>query len=526
MNKIRRKTKMIFSTCFTNKKIWLIFLFCGFLILYFGLSSMNPSLMALANPDNEAKVTHHTLRINDQEINYLATVGFVPIIDQKTQTEQARIFYIAYNRQGIANLEKRSITFAFNGGPGASSMMLHLGAFGPRVVEKSKDGTRLIPPPFRLVDNPNTLLDITDLVFIDPIGTGFSRMIGGADPTQYWGVSEDIRCIAQFIQTYLNQNGRSTSPVIIAGESYGGVRGSGLAKALQDIGVYPSGLIFISPVFDLGTIQWSSLDDRALALTIPTYAAAAWYRKKIHPNYQGDLDSVLQEVRAWIENEYLKALWKGSALGKEERDKIVEKLSQYIGISEDLIQEKNLRIYEDDFASELLRDKDLALGIYDARVTIPGTYVDEDDPSYFLIGGPFKSCLAHYLKNDLQFESNLSYLSGSAEVYEKWNWESGRPVPRYEGTVSLGYPNQCEELSKALRRSDFLKVFIASGVYDLECPYDSVLYSINHLNLPVERRNNITLHLYPGGHMLYTNPEAHAKLKRDLQEFYQDILGE
>jgi carboxypeptidase C (cathepsin A) len=517
---------MIFGNCYINKKVWLVILICGFLSLYIGLNGINPNYMALAKPDNETQVTHHTLGIYDEEMNYSATVGFIPIVDQKSQTEQARIFYIAYNRQGIEKFEKRAITFAFNGGPGAASMMLHLGVLGPRVVEKSKDGTRLMPPPFRLVDNPNTLLDITDLVFIDPIGTGYSRMTGGADPTQYWGVSEDVRCIAQFIQSYLNHNGRSTSPVIIAGESYGGVRGSGLAKVLQDIGVYPSGLIFISPVFDLGTIQWSSLDDRALALTIPTYAAAAWYHKKIHPDYQGDLDSVLQEVRAWVENHYLKALWRGNALSEEERDKIVEKLSQYTGIAEDFIREKNLRVYEDDFASELLNDKGLALGIYDARVTIPGTYVDEDDPSYFLIGGPFKSCLADYLKNDLQFESNLSYLSGSAEVYEKWNWESGRPVPKYEGTVSLGYPNQNEELSKALRRSDFLKVFIASGVYDLECPYDSVLYSINHLDLPAERRNNITLRIYPGGHMLYTNPEALAQLKKDLEEFYQDILGE
>jgi len=518
---------MIFGACFINKKIWLIFLICGFLIVYFGLSAINPSCMALANPENDTKVTYHTLLINNnEEITYSATVGFIPIIDQKNQTEQARIFYIAYNRQGIENLEKRAVTFAFNGGPGAASMMLHLGVLGPRVVEKSADGTRLIAPPFRLVDNPNTLIDITDLVFIDPVGTGYSRVTDGTDPTQFWGVNEDIHCVAQFIQLYLNKNGRSTSPVFIAGESYGGVRGAGLAKVLQDIGVYPSGLIFISPVFDLGTIQWSSLDDRALALTIPTYAAAAWYHKKIDPDYQGDLDLVLREVRAWVEDHYLKALWKGSAMNEEERDKIVEKLSQYTGIAEDFIREKNLRVYEDDFASELLNNAGLALGIYDIRVTFPGNYTDEDDPSYFLIGGPFKSCMANYLKDDLQFESNLSYLSGSAEVYEKWNWESGRPASKYEGTVSLGYPDISDQLSKSMRRSDFLKVFIASGIYDLECPYDSVLYSVNHLDLPAERRDNITHRVYMGGHMLYTNPEAHAQLKKDLHEFYKDILGE
>ena len=235
---------------------------------------------------------------------------------------------------------------------------------------------------------------------------------------------------------------------------------------------------------------------------------------------------MLREVRAWVEDHYLKALWKGSAMNEEERDKIVEKLSQYTGIAEDFIREKNLRVYEDDFASELLNNAGLALGIYDIRVTFPGNYTDEDDPSYFLIGGPFKSCMANYLKDDLQFESNLSYLSGSAEVYEKWNWESGRPASKYEGTVSLGYPDISDQLSKSMRRSDFLKVFIASGIYDLECPYDSVLYSVNHLDLPAERRDNITHRVYMGGHMLYTNPEAHAQLKKDLHEFYKDILGE
>ncbi len=223
------------------------------------LSQINQSWFAFASEINKTQVTHHTLMIQSEEIPYSATVGFIPIINPNSGSEQARIFYTAYNREGVENLENRPITFAFNGGPGVASMLLHLGAWGPRVVEKSQNGTRLMSPPYTLVDNPNTLLDITDLVFIDPVGTGFSRSTEGTDSTQYWGVSEDIHCIAQFIQSYLNQNGRSTSPVVIVGESYGGVRASGLAKVLQDNGVYPSGLIFISPVFDLGTIQWSSL---------------------------------------------------------------------------------------------------------------------------------------------------------------------------------------------------------------------------------------------------------------------------
>ena len=518
--------KMTQNNMLKNKWFWLVFLVCGTTWLLMELSGINQFSLAWAAENNETIVTRHAIMVGGEKIAYTAAVGFIPIVDRKSGMEEAKIFYIAYTREGIEDQSNRPVTFAFNGGPGVASMLLHLGAFGPRVVEKSEDGTRLLPPPYGVVDNPNTLLDITDLVFIDPVGTGFSKVVGNTDATQFWGVSEDVYNITEFIRAYLTGNGRAISPIFIAGESYGGARAAGLAKGLQDSGIYPLGIICISPVFDFENIQWSSLGDRALALAIPTYAAAAWYHKKINPRLQGDLDMALQEVRHWVENEYLKALWKGNALTDEEREQIITRLSEYTGLSPEYIEKNNLRVFEDDFATELLGEKGLSIGIYDVRVTFPGPYEDEDDPSFFILTGPFKASLADYFKKELQYENHLSYLSGSAEVYEKWNWESGRPTPKYSGTVSLGYPDVSAELSKAMRRCEFLKVFIASGVYDLECPYDSVLYSVNHFDLPPERHDNITLRLYPGGHMIYTNPEAHTALKKDLAEFYREALGE
>ena len=518
--------KMTQYNLLKNKWFCLVFLFCGTTWLLMELSGIYQFSLAWATEQNETIVTRHTIMVGGKEVAYTAAVGFCPIFDRKSGKEQAQIFYIAYTREGVDNQANRPVTFSFNGGPGVASMLLHLGAFGPRVVEKSKDGTRLLPPPYGVVDNPNSLLDITDLVFIDPVGTGYSHVVGDTNSQQFWGVSEDVHNVAEFIRAYLTGSGRTISPIFIAGESYGGTRAAGLAKVLQDEGIYPSGIVCISPVFDFENIQWSSLSDRALALSIPTYAAAAWYHKKINPRLQGDLDMALQEVRHWVENDYIKALWKGSALSSEEREQIILKLSDYTGLSKEYIDKHNLRVFEDDFATELLGEKGLSIGIYDVRVTFPGPYADEDDPSFFILTGPFKTSLSDYFKKELKYENPLSYLSGSAEVYEKWNWESGRPVPQYDGTISLGYPNISNWLCKAMRRCDFLKVFIASGVYDLECPYDSVLYSVNHFDLPAERRENITLRLYIGGHMIYTNPEAHAALKKDLVEFYRKVLAE
>jgi carboxypeptidase C (cathepsin A) len=467
-------------------------------------------------------VTNHKISLGDKSLAYTATAGFIPIRDEINNQVAAKIFFVYYKKNEQKNENNRAITFAFNGGPGVASMFLHLGAFGPKIIPPSSDGTQLLSPPYNVVENENTLLEFSDLVFYDPVGTGYSHTVHDYDPHHFWGVKEDITCVTKFIHQFLIMYKRLSSPIFIAGESYGGVRSAGLAKSLQDAGIYPTAIIMVSPVLDLQNIQWSSMGDRAILLTMPAYAATAWYHKKIASHLQGDLEMVLNEVRTWTRDELLSVFWNGNALTAEKKQAIAQRMSEYIGVSSEWILSKNFRIWEDDFCSEILRGEGKSISVYDGRVTALGPYTgDENDQVMFNYSGPLKTAMANYLQKELNFTYNREYHSGNAEVYLDWNWESGRPEPYSADTINPGYPDVSHFLSQALMRCNFLKVFIASGLYDLECPYDSVVYSINHLALPEELLKNITIKTYPGGHMLYMNPEAHKKLKDDLKEFYQ-----
>lgn len=473
-------------------------------------------------------VTSHKITIDGKILSYTATAGFIPIREKKTNQVTANIFFISYTKDGVKNTSTRPLTFAFNGGPGAASMFLHLGAFGPRIAPRSPDGTTLLPPPYKVMDNPNTLLDFTDLVFIDPVGTGYSHTVGDYDPHHFWGVKEDILSVTEFIRQFLTSQGRLLSPIFIMGESYGGVRSAGLAKYLQNTGIYPLGIIMISPVLDLENIQWSSMGDRAILLTIPTYTAIAWYHKKIAPRLQGeDLATVLEEVRTWTRDELLPAFWEGNAISAEKKQTIAKRMAEYIGVPQEWILQQNFRIREDDYAGEILRKEGKSISVYDGRVTALGPYTgDENDQIMFNYSGPLKTAIVSYLRRELNFTTDREYMSGNPQVYLDWNWESGRQPAISPDTINPGYPDAGPFLAQALSRCSFLKVFIASGVFDLECPYDSVVYSINHLNLPPERLRNITIKIYPGGHMVYMNPIAQRKLKNDLKEFYRQVLME
>ncbi|MCK4695051.1 MAG: hypothetical protein KAT74_04785, partial [Candidatus Cloacimonetes bacterium] len=467
-------------------------------------------------------VTNHKISLGGKSLAYTATAGFIPIRDKINDQVIAEIFFVYYKKDTKESMSNRPVTFCFNGGPGVASMFLHLGAFGPKIIPRSSDGTKLLPPPYDVVENENTLLEFSDLVFYDPVGTGYSHTIGDYDPHHFWGVKEDITCLTQFIHQFLIIYERLSSPVFIAGESYGGMRGAGLAKFLQDAGIYPAAIIMVSPVLDFQNIQWSSMGDRAILLTMPAYAAIAWYHKKIASHLQGDLEVVLNEVRTWTKGELLSAFWDGNALTAKKKQAIAQRMSEYIGVSSEWILSQNFRIWEDDFCSEILRDQGKSISVYDGRVTALGPYIgDENDQVMFNYSGPLKTAMAHYLQKELDFTYKSEYHSGNVEVYLDWNWESGRPEPYSGDTINPGYPDVGHYLAQALKRCNFLKVFIASGVYDLECPYDSVVYSINHLDLPDELLKNITIKTYPGGHMLYMNPEAHRELRDDLQEFYK-----
>jgi len=423
-------------------------------------------------------------------------------------------------------VNKRPVTFLYNGGPGVASMFLHMGAFGPKVIPQSGDGTQPLPPPYRATENPNTLLDITDMVFVDPVGTGFSQATEGVDSSQFWGEAEDVKAVGEFIREYLTHRKRWVSPVFILGESYGGVRTAGLARYLQDVGIHPRGLILISPVLDMENIQWSSMGDRALVLSVPAYAVAAWYHKKSAFGPGKSLKEIHEMAWQWSQSEYLATLWKGSALPPEEKKRVAARMSELVGLPVELIEQSNLRVLADDFATELLRPEGKSISVYDGRITALGPYTgDENDQTMFNLSGPLKACINDYLQHELRLNIIRPYMSGNAEVYLKWNWESGRPPPASPDSLNLGYPDARPLLAQAMKRSESLKVFVASGLFDLECPYESVLYTIDHLELPQERRKNIILHGYPGGHMLYFNPEAHSKLKVDLTLFYKEVLS-
>lgn len=476
---------------------------------------------------NDTAVTQQAITLDGSTLAYTATAGFIPLTDPGSSREVARIFYVAYVRDGLKDPEERPLTFAFNGGPGAASMFLHLGALGPKTIPRSPDGTELLPPPYSLEDNPNTLLDLTDLVFIDPVGTGFSEPVGGTDPRKFWGCTEDLDSLGAFIREYLTREGRWRSPLFIAAESYGGFRAAGLARNLQDKGAYVMGLVMISPAIDFSTIQWSSPGDEAKILSLPSYAATAWYHKKITPRLRKDLDAALSEVRAWSVSHLLPAYWAGQTLSKEEKKALAGQMAEYIGVSPEWILANNLRVREREFAGEILRAEGHSVSVYDSRVTAWGPYTgDDNDLGMFDLAGLLKTTINDYIRKDLAFTGGGEYRSGNAQVYLEWNWETGRPAPVNADSISTGYPDARPWLEQALKRAAFLKVFIASGLFDLEVPYDSVLYTINQLDIPDERRSHIALHTYLGGHMFYANPDAHRELKKDLEKFYKSVLDQ
>ena len=468
-------------------------------------------------------ITKHQVTVNGKKIAYTATAGFMPFYDRKGE-QKASFFYVAYVKEGISKQARRPLTFCYNGGPGSSSIWLHIAAFGPRTVWLG-DGIHIPNPPYGVRDNPNTLLDLTDLVFIDPVGTGFSQAIPRDDFKKFWGVAQDIESVGQFIRNYVTENGRRKSPVFIAGESYGGIRTAGLSSYVQDMGLYPAGLIFISPALTYATMMSQVGLDVPHILGISEMATAAWYHHKIDPRFQKmPLDDFLAKVRAWSSDGYARALWKGNTLSPVNRRDIARQLSQYTSMPVDLILSYNLRVPMLTFMSHLLQDERKAVSYYDSRVTGPCiNSVFEDDPLMNNISGPVATAFNAYLKGELKFTTLAEYDRLNVEVEPLWDWGSGA---RSEGAEDpkMGYPETVTNLARALRNNELLQVFVGMGMFDLACVHDATIYALNHLDIPRERLENIHTFTYPAGHMMYTYPVAHKKLKNDLSGFYARVL--
>lgn len=465
-----------------------------------------------ASEEEKLSVTHHSVIINGKVFQYTATAGCLPItMKTKTGEHAAHMFFVAYTMDQEEDEFERPITFAFNGGPGASSVWLHFGALGPKRVPMSQRD-KLLSPPYKLADNEYSLLDMTDLVFIDPVGTGYSRVSEKQDPKEFYGVEGDIQSVGEFIRLYVTRYNRWLSPKFIAGESYGTVRGVLLASYLHDTyGMDINGLVLVSAVLNFQTFSFGPGNDLPFIMFIPTFAATASYHKKLPPHSEGDLQMFLKEVERWALNEYIVALARGDTLPDSETNKIVDKLSRYTGLPHNYIKNKRFRVTRSDFRSELLRAENRTVGILDSRFTIlaPSDKDFFDDPDIVATIGPYVAALTHYLRNDLKYENDLPYVFLSQEANQSWNW----------GSASQGYPSVMDTLREIMSKLRYLKVFIASGYYDLDAPYFATIYNVNHLGLDPSLQSNITLQFYEAGHQMYTDLPSLKKLKADVSAF-------
>lgn len=465
--------------------------------------------------------TRHTVTIGDELIHYTATTGTMILKAEDRESGEkprAAIFFVAYTRDRETGRSEadhaagRPITFSFNGGPGSSSVWLHLGLLGPRRVQ-SADGNEPVPPPYALVDNAFSLLDQTDLVFIDPVTTGFSRAVPGENDRDFHSFEKDIESVGDFIRLYTTRYQRWSSPKFLAGESYGTTRSAGLAGYLQERhGMYLNGLMLISSVLNFQTLMFSPGNDLPYILFLPTYAATAWYHGRLDNELQQDLDQLLADVRAFALGEYATALMHGASLPEAQAVEIASQLARYTGLSESYIRQSNLRIEIGRFVKELMREQRETVGRLDSRIK----GVDRDaagehyefDPSMALIMGPYTGALNDYVRRELGFESDLPY-----EIL------TGRVHPWSYGSHENQYVNVAETLRKAMNANPFLKVFVGNGYYDLATPFLATEYTFDHLFLEPGDRERVAMGYYEAGHMMYIHDPSLAQIKADMASF-------
>jgi len=441
-------------------------------------------------PEDKLSRTQHSITLDGQKIAYTATAGTTVLKDEDGKAK-ATVFSISYVKDGVKDPATRPVTFCFNGGPGAASLWVHLGAFGPKRVDRDEEGMPVSAPPGRLIDNDQSILDLTDLVFIDPVSTGFSRPVPEQDAKQFHGVTEDIEWVARFIRLWVTRNERWASPKLIAGESYGTTRAAGLAYHLQDrYGMELNGVVLVSSVLNWQNQEFHVGNDMPYIIHIPTYTATAWYHKKLPPELSKDLRATLREVEAFARTEYSQALMQGDRLPAERRHEIAAKVARYTGLSQDYVERSNLRIEIFRFTKELLRGEGKTVGRLDTRFT--GTDLDavgeqfEYDPASVSLDGPYTAAINDYLRRDLGFKEDLVY-ERLAQVWP-WSWAG----------YGNQYVNMAESLRSAITRNPHLRVLVASGYYDLATPYFDAFYTVDHLGLP-EALRGVTIYLTHSG---------------------------
>jgi carboxypeptidase C (cathepsin A) len=463
--------------------------------------------------DETPVVTHHSVTVQGKTINYTATVGQMPLKNAAGDTE-AHIFYMAYTLDGVTDGTKRPLTFCFNGGPGSASMWVHMGGMGPRSPKLEANGS-MPPPPYQMKDNQDTWLDQTDLVFIDPVGTGYSRAKTVEIARRMNGVQGDIQSVGEFMRMYIARENRQLSPLFIAGESYGTFRAAGLAGYLIDRGIAFNGIVLIGTTLNLETI-WSRSDDLVYQLQLPSQAADAYYHKKVAADLQRkDLKTFLKEAEGFAMGDYAAALAKGDEISPADRKAVIDKLVRYTGLNARYLDETNLRFDVSHFARELLHDQHLTIGRYDGRLTGASALnvgeTAEFDPSSTLITPPFTAVFTNYVRTELNYKTDMYY------------YPSGGTQP-WDYAVQNGFGDTTAMLRNALVKNPYMKVMVAAAYFDLATPYYAVEYTFNHMGLQPEMHKRISWDFYQSGHMLYIDSDSHSKLKHDFSEFVSSAL--
>jgi carboxypeptidase C (cathepsin A) len=459
--------------------------------------------------------TSHSIRIGRQSLDYDVTFGALPLTDEYGEVE-AHVYFTAYVKQG--GDKSRPLTFTYNGGPGSSSAWLHLGGLSPKRVDLDDMGDTKAPP-HRLVDNTETWLQFTDMVFIDPVGTGFSQ---GATPDldkKFWGVEGDLESVAEVIRLYLGRYGRWTSPIFLAGESYGTFRSAGLASLLFDRGIAINGIVLISTILNMQTARFTAGNDLPYATFFPTYTTSAWYHGKLPKDLQNrKLEDLVTEVEEWVDREYVPALHKGDLLQGKERERMIQQVARYSGLTEDYVERANLRINIMRFCKELLRDRKQTIGRIDSRFTARDlshvTEYPEFDPSVTFPGPVYTSTYNAYIRDELGWETDIEFEMMSGEVNKHWEW----------GGAAAGYPDTSERLRSAMHKFRHLKVLVQQGYYDFATPHYAAEYTFRHMGIAPEYQDNVEWAYYEAGHMMYIDRKCREKMYADTVAFYERAL--
>lgn len=457
-------------------------------------------------------VTHHTMRVGARSLNYTVTTGFMPLKNSVSGEIEAKIFYMSYTLDNPP--AGRPLMFSFNGGPGSSSVWLHLGALGPRRVKMLDDGM-MPPPPYEMEDNQQTWLTETDLVFIDPVGTGYSRASRPELAQQYFSLNGDIASVGEFIRLYLGRNERWLSPLFLVGESYGTTRASGLSNWLIDRGIALNGIALVSTVMNFQTLNFANSNDLPLVLILPSYATTAWYHKKLSPAMQSkSVEQIAKEAEDFAMNEYMPAMMRIDRLTVTERQSLLDKFNAYTGLSKEFIERNNFRVELGEFNKELLRSERRTTGRLDSRFKgidrdAAGNFA-ENDPG-FAVRPPYTAAFNDYVRRELGYKTDIEYtIIGGAG--------------RWDFNANNGYADTSISMKDSMAKNPYMKILIAQGYYDMATPFFAAEYTVSAMNLDPTLRKNITFEYYDAGHMMYIDVSQLKKLKSDAALFIQRSL--